>query len=96
MDFEHVNTQPNDSNFKCDSLDVEALKILYQASKTSDIINISLLQRNGAVGYGKALMILELLEKKTYIQTLDEAKKENSQFRRILLMREKMEEMLKT
>lgn len=96
LDFEHVGTQPNDSDFKSNSIDVQALKILYQVSKTSDIINISLVQRNGAVGYGKALIILELLEKKTYIQTLDEAKKENSQFRRILLTREEMEEMLKT
>ena len=94
-DYEHVGTQPNDSDFKCDSLDVQALKILYQVSKTSDIINISLVQRNGAVGYGKALMILELLEKKNYIQTLDEARKENSQFRRILLTREEMQEKLK-
>lgn len=83
--------QPNDSNFKCDSIDVQALKILYQVSKTSDIINISLVQRNGPSAYGKAAMIVELLEKKNYIQTLDEARKENSQFCRILLTREEME-----
>lgn len=95
LNVEYAGANQNDSDFKCDSLDVQALKILYQVSKTSDIINISLVQRNGAVGYGKASMILEMLEEKNYIQSLDEARKENSQFRRILLSREEMEKMLK-
>lgn len=76
------------------SLEELSLNILLTISQSSNIITSSLVQRKGGVGYGRAAMIIDYLEGKKYIQTLDEAKEENSQFRRILLTQDRIKELL--
>ena len=75
------------------SLEELSLNILLAISQSSNIITSSLVQRKGGVGYGRAAMIIDYLEGKKYIQTLEEAKEENSQFRRILITQEKLRKL---
>ena len=74
--------------------DTQALNILSLIAQTTSFITPSLIQRKGGVGYGRAAMIIEYLEGKKYIQTIDEAKKEGAQFRRILLTQAQIKELL--
>ena len=76
------------------SVEELSLNILLAISQCSNIITSSLVQRKGGVGYGRAAMIIDYLEGKKYIQMLDEAKNENSQFRRILLTQAQIKELL--
>lgn len=83
-----------DTKGKQPSIEELSLNILLAISQCSNIITSSLVQRKGGVGYGRAAMIIDYLEGKKYIQTLDEAKKENSQFRRILLTQAQIKKLL--
>ncbi len=76
------------------SIEELSLNILFAISQSSSIITSSLVQRKGGVGYGRAAMIIDYMEDKKYIQTLKEAKNENSKFRRILLTKSQIKELL--
>lgn len=86
--------EKEDSKESQPSLEELSLNILLTISQNSNIITTSLVQRKGGVGYGRAAMIIDYLEGKKYIQTLDEAKNENYQFRRILLTQAQIKELL--
>ena len=86
--------EKEDSKESQPSLEELSLNILLTISQNSNIITTSLVQRKGGVGYGRAAMIIDYLEGKKYIQTLDEAKQEGASFRRILLTQSQIKELL--
>ena len=98
LDEDIKNTRRNekadeDSKEPQPSLAELSLNILLAISQSSTIITSSLVQRKGGIGYARAIMVLEYLDGQKYIQTLEEAKEENSQFRRILITQEKLRKL---
>lgn len=88
------NEKEEDSEKPQPSIEELSLNVLFAISHSSNIITSSLVQRKGGVGYGRAAIIIDYLEDKKYIQTLDEAKNEGSRFRRILLTQDQIKRLL--
>jgi len=63
-----------------------AMRVLKEAMKLSDkCITISWIQRRFNFGYGKAACVMDLLEEKGYVQTVEQMKMEKLSGRRILV-----------